>query len=117
MVSLMDMEPLRKLVLTQEILRLIAELDEFKGRWQALGVLAPERLSALRRIATIESIGSSTRIEGAKLSDEDVDRLLSGLDIRSFRSRDEEEVAGYAKAMDLVFESWQAMALNENHVK
>jgi Fic family protein len=116
-VDSVDMEPLKDLTLSQELLRLIAELDEFKGRWQALGVLAPERLSALRRIATIESIGSSTRIEGAKLSDEEVDRLLSGLDFRSFRSRDEQEVAGYAKAMALVFDGWQTMALTENHIK
>ncbi len=113
----MDMEPLKRLSLTQELLRLIAEIDEFKGRWQALGLLAPDRLSALRRIATIESIGSSARIEGAKLSDEEVDRLLSGLDVRSFRSRDEQEVAGYARAVDLVFDGWQAMALHENHIK
>ena len=66
----------------------IAEIDEFKGRWQALGVLTPDRLSALRRIATIESVGSSTRIEGVKLSDEEIHRLLSGLDVSSFRSRD-----------------------------
>jgi Fic family protein len=111
------MEPLKELVLTQELLRLVAEIDEFRGRWQALGVLAPERLSALRRIATIESIASSTRIEGAKLSDEDVDHLLSGLDVRFFRLRDEQEVAGYAKAMDLVLGAWQAMALNENHIR
>jgi hypothetical protein len=54
----------------------VAELDEFKGRWQALGRLTPDRLSALRRVATIESVGSSTRIEGSKLSDEEVDRLF-----------------------------------------
>jgi hypothetical protein len=46
--------------ITREILSLIAELDEFKGAWRALGTLAPERLSALRHVATIESIGSST---------------------------------------------------------
>jgi hypothetical protein len=61
---------------------IIAELDEFKGAWQALGTLAPERLSALRRVATIESIGSSTRIEGSKLSDREVERLLSNLEIK-----------------------------------
>ena len=49
--------------ITPEILSLIARIDEFKGAWRALGTLAPERLSALRRVATIESIGSSTRIE------------------------------------------------------
>lgn len=95
----------------------MAELDEFKGRWQALGKVAPDRLSALRRVATIESVGSSTRIEGAKLSDDEVDRLLSGLDVRSFRSRDEQEVAGYAEVMELVFEGWGDMPLTENHVK
>ncbi len=50
------------ILITPEILALIAEIDEFKGAWRALGTLAPERLSALRRVATIESIGSSTRI-------------------------------------------------------
>src|SRR5512136_3058491 len=111
------MNPLGKLHISPEILRLIAELEEFKGRWQALGQLAPERLSLLRRVATIESVGSSTRIEGARLSDEEVERLLSGATTHSFRSRDEEEVAGYAEAMELVFESFAAISLTENHLK
>ena len=71
------------LQITPEILNLIAGLDEFKGAWQALGTLAPERLSALRRVATIESIGSSTRIEGSRLSDREVARLLSNLEPNS----------------------------------
>src|SRR6202790_5864081 len=95
------------LEIAPEILNFIAELDEFKGAWQALGTLAPERLSALRRVATIESIGSSTRIEGSKLSDREVERLLSNLEIKSFASRDEQEVAGYAQVMELVFRAWQ----------
>ena len=69
--------------ITPEILALIAEVaevDEFKGAWKALGVLAPERLSALRRIAAIESIGSSTRIEGSKLSDSDVEKLMLNIE-------------------------------------
>ena len=47
---------------TKEILKLIAEIDEFKGRWRALKTLSQETLNQLRRIATIESVGSSTRI-------------------------------------------------------
>lgn len=105
------------LQISPEILRLIARIDEFKGAWRALGTLAPDRLSALRRIATIESIGSSTRIEGSKLSDRDVERLLSNLSIQSFDSRDEQEVAGYAELMDLVFSAWQDIPFNENHIK
>ena len=103
--------------ITPEILSLIARIDEFKGAWRALGTLAPERLSALRRVATIESIGSSTRIEGSKLTDREVEKLLSNLAIQSFESRDEQEVAGYAAVMDLVFSSWRDIPFNENHVK
>jgi Fic family protein len=105
------------LQITQEILRLIARIDEFKGAWRALGTLAPERLSALRRVATIESIGSSTRIEGSKLSDREVEQLLSNLDIKSFATRDEQEVAGYAELMDLVFSSWRDIPFTENYIK
>lgn len=103
--------------ITPEILRLIARIDEFKGAWRALGTLAPDRLSALRRVATVESIGSSTRIEGSKLSDRDVEKLLSNLAIQSFETRDEQEVAGYAELMDLVFSAWRDIPFDENHVK
>ncbi len=103
--------------ISPEVLGLIARIDEFKGAWRALGTLAPARLSALRRVATIESIGSSTRIEGSKLSDREVERLLSNLQIKTFTTRDEQEVAGYAEVMDLVFASWQDIALTENHIR
>ena len=102
---------------TNELLRLVAEIDEFKGAWQAIGNLAPDRLASLRRVATIESVGSSTRIEGATLGDREVERLLANVDIRSFATRDEQEVAGYADAMQTVFANWEAIALTENHIK
>lgn len=105
------------LLITPEMLSLVAEIDEFKGAWRALGTLAPERLSALRRVATIESIGSSTRIEGSSLSDREVERLLSNLAIKSFDSRDEQEVAGYAEVMETVFASWAEVSVTENHIK
>lgn len=105
------------LEITPEILGLIAELDEFKGAWRALGTLAPERLSALRRVATIESIGSSTRIEGSRLSDKEVEKLLSNLEVKAFDTRDAQEVAGYAETMELAFQSWDEITLTENHVK
>ena len=105
------------LALTNEILSLISEIDEFKGAWRAIGRIAPERLTNLRRVATIESIGSSTRIEGAKLTDREVEKLLSNIEIKSFASRDEQEVAGYADAMETVFANWEAIDLTENHIK
>ena len=103
--------------LDQNLVKLVAEIDEFKGRWEALKTLAPERLNKLRKVATIESIGSSTRIEGAKLTDAQVETLLSDLKTKSFQSRDEQEVAGYAEAMDLVFQAWEDMPITENHIR
>lgn len=114
MVSMLRSESIH---ITSEILNPIARIDEFKGAWRALGTLAPERLLALRRVATIESIGSSTRIEGSKLSDQEVERLLTKLEIESLASRDEEEVAGYASLMELVFSSWQEIPFTEGHIK
>jgi Fic family protein len=103
--------------ITQELLLLIAEIDEFKGKWRALNTLAPDRLAALRKIATIESVGSSTRIEGARLSDRQVQALLANLETQSFTSRDEQEVAGYAEVMDSIFASWESIPFSENYIK
>ena len=115
--EVLGMITLDTLNITPEMLRLIAQIDEFKGAWRALGSLAPERLTALRRVATIESVGSSTRIEGSKLSDRHVERLLANLSIRAFTSRDEQEVAGYAETMEQVFRSWEHIPLTENHIR
>lgn len=106
-----------QIVIANEILKLIAEIDEFKGAWLALGQLAPDRLYSLKRVATIESIGSSTRIEGAKLTDKEVEILLGNLSMQQLGSRDEEEVAGYAAAMNMIFESYLDIIPTENHIK
>jgi len=103
--------------ITPELLTLIAEVDEFKGAWRALGILAPDRLHALRRVATIESVGSSTRIEGSKLSDREVERLLANLEIKAFSTRDEQEVAGFAEVMETIFRAWPDIKLTENHIR
>ncbi len=103
--------------ITPELLGLLSEIDEFKGAWRALGTIAPERLNALRHIATIESIGSSTRIEGSKLTDREIETLLANLEIKRFSSRDEQEVAGYAEVMETVFQAWADIPITENHIK
>ncbi|WP_454879198.1 Fic family protein [Sphingobacterium detergens] len=104
------------LLISQDILKLIASIDEFKGAWKALGNIAPEQLTSLRRVATIESIGSSTRIEGSKLSDREIEKLLSNVAIQKLENRDEQEVAGYAAAMDIIFQHYKEIPLSENYI-
>ncbi|RKZ13542.1 Fic family protein [bacterium] len=111
------MDYLSETPIPSQLIKIIGEIDEFKGRWATLGNLAPERLSVLKHIATIESVGSSTRIEGVKLTDDEIEVLLSGLDITSFNSRDEEEVAGYADLMEMIHESHTDIPLNENTIQ
>lgn len=105
------------LEITPDILRVIADIDEFRGSWRATQHLAPERLAILRKVATIESIGSSTRIEGSRLSDREIEKVLNHLNTQSFATRDEQEVAGYAEVMDIVFQSHEEIILSENYIK
>ncbi|MBA3721031.1 MAG: Fic family protein [Parachlamydiaceae bacterium] len=105
------------IIITPEMLNLISEIDEFKGAWQQLGRLTPDRLSALKRVATIESIGSSTRIEGAKLSDNQIENLLLNAADKSFQTRDEQEVAGYAFVCEQIFNHYHDITLTENTIK
>lgn len=99
------------------MLTIISEIDEFKGSWKLLGKMAPEKLKSLKKVATIESVGSSNRIEGNKLTDKQVEELLSRINKQSFSNRDEEEVAGYAKLADTIFEDWEVIPLSENYIK
>ena len=103
--------------ITPEILNLISEIEEFKGQWKTIGMLMPEKLNQLKKVATIESIGSSTRIEGVKLSDQEIEKLISNIGMQSFKTRDEQEVAGYADAMQMIFDSFEYINLTENHIK
>ena len=103
--------------ITPQMLLQIAEIEAFKASWIGFAHLRPEQLKALRKISTIESVGSSNRIEGNKLSDGEVEKLLSRLDKKPFKSRDEEEVIGYAKLMDTIFDDYSVIPLSENYIK
>jgi Fic family protein len=107
----------KDLIITPEMLLLIAEIDEFKGAWRALSHLAPDKLLQLQKVATIESIGSSTRIEGSKLTDRQVEHLLKGLQVQKFDTRDEQEVAGYAELMNTIFLHYTDIPLSENFIQ
>ena len=104
-------------VVTAGMLRAVGTVDEFKGRWSRPGILPPERLAALQRVATVETVGSSIRLDGAAMDDRAVERLLFGPQARVFASRDEQEAAGCADALEMVVKSWRDIALTEHHVQ
>jgi len=95
----------------------IAQIDEYKGRWSAGIQLHPQVLGQLRRSVLVTSTGASTRIEGARLSDTDIEKMLRGLSIQHFSDRDKQEVQGYYELLANVFEGWQELRFSEGLVK
>jgi len=103
--------------LPSNILTLIASIDELKGRWTAGANLHPQILGKLKQSVLVTSTGASTRIEGAKLSDEEVENLMKGISVQKFKDRDAQEVKSYYKLLKNVFDSWQSIKLNEGTIK
>ena len=96
----------KDIVITTDMLNKITEIDQFIGSWSVNELkLSPAELKSMKRVATIESVGSSNRIEGNKLSDAEVEELFSHINKKSFASRDEEEVAGYSDLINTIFDT------------
>jgi len=100
-----------------EIWSKIARIDELKGQWIAGAQISSQVLGRLKRSVLITSTGASTRIEGARLSDEDVEKLMRGIDIQKFTDRDKQEVKGYYEMLENVFNSWKSLKFSESTIK
>ena len=112
------MPNIKDIKITPEMLTKIADIDHFNGIWLGgLCNISREQLKVMKRIATIESVGSSNRIERNKMSDAEIEKLFSAIDKKSFKSRDEEEVAGYADLINTIFDNYQDIPLSENYIK
>lgn len=112
------MPNMKDIKITPEMLTKIAEIDRFNGTWQGgFASIGREQLNLMKRIATIESVGSSNRIEGNKMTDIEIEKLFSLIDKKSFKSRDEEEVAGYADLLNTIFDNYKDIPLSENYIK
>ncbi len=103
--------------LIPEIWSKLNEIDQLRGRWITGAQLSPQVLGRLKRSTLITSTGASTRIEGAQLSDEDVERLMKGLDIQKFTNRDKQEVKGYFELLEKIFDSWKSVSFSEGSIK
>jgi Fic family protein len=98
---------------TQEIIKKIGFIDSFKGKWEAIQREENKYLKELRKLATIQSIGSSTRIEGATLTNEEIATLLENLQINKLETRDEQEAIGYYEVLEIILEQHEEITLNE----
>jgi len=103
--------------LTPEIWSKLNEIDQLRGQWIAGAQLSPQVLGRLKRSTLITSTGASTRIEGAQLSDEDVEKLMRGLAIQKFTDRDKQEVQGYYDLLEKIFDSWKSVSFSESSIK
>lgn len=103
--------------LPERLWSLINQIDELKGRWVGGAKLNPQALGRLKRSVLVTSTGASTRIEGVKLSDEDVEKLMRGLAMQKFTDRDKQEVRGYYELLENVFDSWKHIPLTESTIK
>jgi Fic family protein len=100
-----------------EIILQLTQIDEMKGRWITGAQLSSQVLGRLKRSVLITSTGASTRIEGAALTDEDIERLMHGIDIQKFTNRDKQEVKGYYELLKNVFDSWKKLSFRESTIK
>jgi len=95
----------------------VIKIDGLRGQWIAGAKLSPQVLGRLKRSVLITSTGASTRIEGARLSDEDVKKLMRGISVQKFKDRDKQEVKGYYELLQNVFEAWKGIKLSESTIK
>lgn len=100
-----------------KLINLISEIDRFDANWTSVERKEGQNLKELKSIATVRSVGASNRIEGNKMSDEEVDVLLQKIDITKLTDRDTQEVVGYFEVLDLISETYQNISISENNIK
>ena len=113
----MDKFNKRLAIISPEILSKIARIEQLKGQWIQGAKLNPQLLGRLKRSVLITSTGASTRIEGAKLSDQEVEKLMQGVAIQKLADRDKQEVKGYYELLQSVFEVWDSIKFSESSIK
>jgi len=99
------------------LINTISEIDRFDSEWTAIERREGQSLKQLKTIATIRSVGASNRIEGNRMSDEEIDVLMKNIDITKLTDRDSQEVVGYFDTLDLISESYQDISVSENNIR
>ncbi len=100
----------------QKVIQQLSIIDSFKGNWEVIALKDSKHLKELQKIATIESIGSSTRIEGATLTDEEVEKLLKSVKITKLTTREQQEVVGYYDTLKVILDNYTDLELTERYI-
>lgn len=99
------------------IVALLAEIDGIRGEFKSGLRMTPQAITNLKRSTLVTSAGSSTRIEGAKLTDEEVQKIMQGIAVSKFADRDSQEVQGYLETLQNVFDNYQTLPLRESVIR
>lgn len=106
----------KRVLISTEIIRKVAKIDELKGLWRGGIAISPQILNRLKKSVIVTSTGASTRIEGSHMTDEAVERFLVSLKSNPPENRDQEEVAGYADLLGRIFDNWKSLKLSESTI-
>lgn len=106
-----------KIDINWELIGLISKIDRFDASWSSIEKREGQSLKQLKSISTVRSVGASTRMEGSKMSDAEVDVLLKNIDITKLEDRDSQEVVGYFNTLDIITESYQDINITESSIK
>lgn len=106
-----------QITLDWNLMVVISLIDRFDASWSSIEKREGQSLKQLKSIARVRSVGASTRIEGSKMSDEEIDVLLKDIDITKLEDRDAQEAVGYFNVMDLISGSYQDINITENDLK
>jgi DNA-directed RNA polymerase specialized sigma subunit len=106
-----------ELDLSMRIMSELSTIDRFDARWASIEKREGSTLKQLKSIATVKSVGASTRIEGSKMTDDEVSVLIENINISSFEERDQQEVAGYFETLDTIAENYARIGITESQIK
>jgi len=106
-----------RLNLDWNLLRIVSKIDRFDASWSSIEKREGQSLKQLKNIATVRSVGASTRIEGSKMSNEEVKALLDNLEITKIEERDAQEVVGYFEVLELISENYNEIEITESNIK
>lgn len=105
-----DRQYLNLLKMPPAVVKTVGLIHEYKGRQDLFKLQAPAKLENLRQVALIQSVESSSRIEGVTAPH---DRFLALMEEKTKpENRSEGEISGYRKVLGLIHESATDIPLN-----